>query len=315
MISLKHVLVAIDFSPPAEAALTYGRALAEHHGATLHVLHVLENSFLNATVVDPTRLEAAALRRMRERLTDRGRVTARATVDRSGAPADAIVTYARLHDIDLIVTGTHGRTGMAHVLMGSVAEQVVRTAPCPVLTVRQRERDFVRVEENTMILLNRILVATDFGEAADAALTYGRALARAFDATLHVLHVADNVYMRNLGGEAYVGPLPGALQRDVDAEARRRLHELTVDDDVSPLPTVPALRTSTAPALEIAAYATEHDIDLIVIGTHGRGAIGHLLMGSVAERVVRIAPCPVLTVRHPEHDFVLPDTLTTTARA
>ncbi len=164
-----------------------------------------------------------------------------------------------------------------------------------------------------MILLKNILVATDFGEAADAALTYGRALARSFDATLHVVHVAENVYVPAFGAEAYVAALP-ELQQDVEEDARLRLHELVSDTDTS-LRVVTKVITSNVPAQAVITYARDASIDLIVMGTHGRGAVAHLLMGSVAERVVRTAPCPVLTVRHPEHDFVLPDTLVATAKA
>ena len=158
-----------------------------------------------------------------------------------------------------------------------------------------------------MIALKNILVATDFGEAADAALAYGRELARTFGATLHVLHVADDVYVR-LGGDAYVGVLP-ELQQDIEAAARQQLDALLVDNDPVPLPARRSVVTSSAPAAAIVDYARDADIDLIVVGTHGRGAVAHLLMGSVAERVVRTAPCPVLTVRHPEHEFVMPDAL------
>jgi nucleotide-binding universal stress UspA family protein len=164
-----------------------------------------------------------------------------------------------------------------------------------------------------MIALKNILVATDFGEASDAALAYGRELARMFDATLHVLNVADDVYMR-LGGDAYVAVLPD-LQKDIEGAAHRQLDELLVDNDPKPITVKKVVLTSAATASCIVQYAEDTKIDLIVVGTHGRGAVAHLLMGSVAERVVRTAPCPVLTVRHPEHDFVLPDALTTAARA
>lgn len=164
-----------------------------------------------------------------------------------------------------------------------------------------------------MIALKRILVATDFSEAADAALAYGRELARTFGATLHVLHVADDVYVR-LGGDAYVAVLP-ELQRDIEQQARQRLAELLVDNDKNPLPVKAAVVTATATALAIVDYAADNEIDLIVVGTHGRGAVAHLLMGSVAERVVRTARCPVLTVRRPERDFVTPDLPVAAARA
>lgn len=164
-----------------------------------------------------------------------------------------------------------------------------------------------------MMALKNILVATDFGEASDAALNYGRELARTFKATLHVLHVADDVYMR-LGGDAYVAVLPD-LQRDIESAANKKLDELLIDNDPNPLVVKRAVITSAATAVAIVQYARDLGIDLIIVGTHGRGAVAHLLMGSVAERVVRTAPCPVLVVRHPEHGFVTPDALTSVAQA
>src|SRR3954470_16254290 len=164
-----------------------------------------------------------------------------------------------------------------------------------------------------MIALKHILVATDFGEPSDAALTYGQELARTYHATLHILHVVDDVYLR-LGGDAYVAGLPGR-QRDAELAAQQRLDALLVDNDPTPLPVRKVTLTSAAAASAIVDYARANEIDLIVLGTHGRRAVAHLLMGSVAERVVRTAPCPVLTVRHPEREFVTPDTLVATTRA
>ena len=158
-----------------------------------------------------------------------------------------------------------------------------------------------------MIALNDILVATDFSVASDAALTYGRALARTFGARLHVLHVADDIHLR-IPGDVFIGTLPD-LQKDIETAARQRLDALLIDNDPTPLPATPIVVTSSAPAVAIVAYARNARVDLIVVGTHGRGAMKHLLMGSVAERVVRTAPCPVLTVRHPQHEFVTPDAL------
>jgi nucleotide-binding universal stress UspA family protein len=145
MIALKRILVATDFGPAAEAALTYGRALARNFGATLTVIHVAENFFLRATTADPHALKAALARRLEERLTvaDRSALQARAVLDTSDQPADAITTYAKQAEIDLIVMGTHGRDGLTHLLVGSVAERVVRTASCPVLTVKHPEHEFV----------------------------------------------------------------------------------------------------------------------------------------------------------------------------
>jgi nucleotide-binding universal stress UspA family protein len=165
-----------------------------------------------------------------------------------------------------------------------------------------------------MITLKNILVATDFSEPAEAALAYGRALARTFHAMLHVVHVVGNVSRVAYGADGYFTPLP-EMQQEVDAAARRQLDNLPVDHDERPLTTRSVVLTSDNPALAIVEYADREHIDLIVTGTHGRGTVAHLLMGSVAERVVRTAPCPVLTVRHPEHEFVVPDTLVAVAEA
>jgi nucleotide-binding universal stress UspA family protein len=159
-----------------------------------------------------------------------------------------------------------------------------------------------------MIVLKNILVATDFGEASEAALNYGRELARTFGATLHVLHVVENLAATVYGAEGYVATLPD-LQRDIEADERRRLDEVITDEDRRTLHATPTTVVSSQPAAAIVDYARSARVSLIVMGTHGRGALAHLVMGSVAERVVRLAPCPVLTVRHPEHEFVVPDAL------
>lgn len=144
MIELKNVLVAIDFDDASMTALTYGRTLARTFGARLHVLHVLENLFLRAVANDPRHIESGIARRLQDTFTaEDADIAAVPVVRKSDSPADEIASYARSEGIDLIVMGTHGRPGVAHLLMGSVAEKVVRTAPCPVLTVRHPEREFI----------------------------------------------------------------------------------------------------------------------------------------------------------------------------
>ena len=164
-----------------------------------------------------------------------------------------------------------------------------------------------------MILIKNVLVATDFSEPSEAALNYGRELARTFTATLHVLHVADNVTFQ-YGVEGYSTLLP-EMQADVEEAARRQLDRLITEEDRTALRAKPAIVTAGPKAAAIVDYASAHQIDLIVMGTHGRGGISHVLIGSVAERVVRTATCPVLTVHHPEHEFVIPDALVAVARA
>lgn len=158
-----------------------------------------------------------------------------------------------------------------------------------------------------MIALKHVLVATDFSDASGAALEYGRQFTRMFGATLHVMHVVENV-MARFAADAYPVLLPD-LQREVEESGEKRLIALLTPEDRSQLHAVPIVRTSTSPAAAIVEYAKDANVDLIIMGTHGRGAVAKLLMGSVAERVVRTAACPVLTVRHPEHDFIVPDAL------
>jgi nucleotide-binding universal stress UspA family protein len=164
-----------------------------------------------------------------------------------------------------------------------------------------------------MIALKHVLVATDFSEASDAALLYGRTMAMKFGATLHVVHVADNIFTHAFGPES--SALLPTIQTDIEEAARRRLSELLIDSDRSGPPTRSMVLTASAPAFAIVDYATDNDIDLIVMGTHGRKGLQHVVLGSVAEKVVRMAPCPVLTIHHPEHEFVQPDALVATHRA
>jgi nucleotide-binding universal stress UspA family protein len=144
MIVLKKVLVATDFSPPSDAALAYGRALARTFGASLHLLHVVENYFLRPTAAAPYMIQEAKTRMLDDQLTNEDRqFGARAVLQISDEPADTIAGYAKAQNIDLIVMGTHSRGGLERLLVGSVAEHVIRTAPCPVLTVRHPEHEFV----------------------------------------------------------------------------------------------------------------------------------------------------------------------------
>ncbi|MDE3154604.1 MAG: universal stress protein [Acidobacteriota bacterium] len=154
-----------------------------------------------------------------------------------------------------------------------------------------------------MITLERILVPVDFSETSGVALKYGKALAENFGASLRLLHVLENPLLQNVASEVYVPP-PNFYE-DWEKAVREKL------DGLLPVAERTALRATCeirqgSPFTEILRYAADENIDLVVMGTHGRGAVGHLLLGSVAERVVRKAPCPVLTVRHPEHEFVKP---------
>lgn len=143
--------------------------------------------------------------------------------------------------------------------------------------------------------VHTVLVATDFEPPSDAAVAYARDLARTFGARLHVLHVVENA--QSTPAAAFYPETFHDLQRDLEESARHRLERMLTAEDRLTSRAVAAVRRSAAPAHAIAAYAQGERADLIVVGTHGRRAVSHLLLGSVAEQLVRTAPCPVLVVR------------------
>ena len=155
-----------------------------------------------------------------------------------------------------------------------------------------------------MLTLKTVLVPTDFSDASESALRYGKAMARAFGASLHVVHVMEDLLAHAWAAEVYVASMP-QLRDEIEKESRQRLGTLLTDGERTELRAETALLAGN-PFLEIVRYAKAHNIDLIVMGTHGRGPIAHMLLGSVAEKVVRKSPCPVLTVREAQHEFVMP---------
>lgn len=143
-----------------------------------------------------------------------------------------------------------------------------------------------------------ILVATDFTASAEAALEHGRSIAREYGGALDVLHVAPDLAAGVMGMQGFTEAL-GQIQIETEDAARKRLRSLLTDADRRDLSARAVVLTAPRPADAILGYARDEGIDLIVVGTHARGAVAHLMLGSVAERVVRGARCPVLTVRGP----------------
>jgi nucleotide-binding universal stress UspA family protein len=155
-----------------------------------------------------------------------------------------------------------------------------------------------------MIQLKHILLPTDFSDTADVALKYSRSFADTFNASLTILHVIMDPFVHGATGEGYVPDLP-AFRNELANQARTRLNTLLTDAERQRFRAQLVVKFGS-PFIEIVLYANSEGIDLIVMGTHGRGPVAHMLMGSVAEKVVRKAPCPVLTVRHSKHEFVMP---------
>ena len=155
-----------------------------------------------------------------------------------------------------------------------------------------------------MLEIKKILVPTDFSEFGEQALLYGCELAKQFSAELHLLNVVQDA-VAMFPEPNMMGTSMNDLVADMQHLAKKQLEEMPDLPGTEDLKVVREICVGP-PFLEIIRYAKKTDIDLIVIGTHGRTGIKHMLMGSVAEKVVRKAPCPVLTVSHPEREFVMP---------
>ena len=284
-----RILVPTDFSVSSDAALELARTFRTTFGGSLHLLHITTDVLVPPHAAGHHREnQLAAVKALRERLTaeDRGSHSVIRLVERAN-PAQAIKDYARSAGIGLIVMGTHGRGGVAHFLLGSVAEAVVRTAPCPVLTVRAPGLQDVAA-------FRRILVPTDFSGPSDAALDCARTLTERFGGSIHLLHVLEERPVEEpFGSEVFVSELPEVRAARLREAQERLSHRVSARDREMKCVTTEVIFGTTART--IVDYAADNGFDLIVMGTHGRTGIAHLLMGSVAERVVRTATCPVIS--------------------
>jgi universal stress protein A len=181
--ALKTILVPTDFSPSSLKALQYATPLAKKFGASVHLIHANELAVQEPLLATTFKLRGDFDHKQRRRLQEIGAsyptpiIPARCHL-RSGWAAEQICREARLLRADLIVIATHGYGGLKHVMLGSTAERVVRHAPCPVLVVREREREFVSARNGAQLRLHQILVPTDFSQHARDALGYAVAFAK-----------------------------------------------------------------------------------------------------------------------------------------
>jgi nucleotide-binding universal stress UspA family protein len=296
---IKRILLATDFSRWARRAEDYACALACSWRASLTVLSVAEfPPGLNPDypvnqqyLVDLLKNASSQLVDLKGRTERRGiAVTTRVA---TGIPSEEVITAARAEDSDLIVVGTRGKTGLAHVLLGSTAERVIRRAPCPVLTVRVEPADTEQEEgaPSRPVTLERILVPVDFSDCSLDALEYAIVVAQQAKASLMLLHVLEPV---SYGLDFTLGHIK--TREQVRESWTKRLEELASSHQHSHVPVEYQLRGGL-PADSILDSAQTLPCDLIVMGTHGRRGISHVISGSVAEAVLRKARCPVLTVR------------------
>ncbi len=300
MPQIQTILVPTDFSDFAAHAFDLALDLARRHHAEIHLLHTIHEIDVRTwdwiTVTMPK--EEEEIREELEADNAQQLATFVAEHDTRGvkvlpvtqwgrAPAEAIVAYAGEMSADLIVIGSHGRRGLRRMLVGSVTEEVVHTAPCPVLVAH--------VPEPASAPVRRILVPTDFSASGVPALEWAETLASGYGARLVLLHVLED-FAPMEPYEVTFGTLIDEVLPQMEEYAQKEL-ERTAATLAGKGLDVETHVVHGRPADAILDFAGDQDIDLLAMASHGRTGLERLLLGSVAARVMRSAPCPVLIVK------------------
>lgn len=281
------VLVPTDGSDHATRAARHAAAIADAFDAALHVVSVVDvqaaSGVFNAGGVDPAfveRLEGTAAEAIE---------TVDAALDRAadhtevlqGRPADAIAEYVTARGVDVVAMGTHGRSGVDRVVLGSVTERVLRSVDVPVLTTRAASDD-------DPVAYRDVLVPSDGSDPASVALDHGIAIADRFDARLTGLHVLQS---RALGGVT----VPSDVLATLEDAGEAITHDVVERATAAGIEARGEIREGR-PGDVITAFADEAGMDLVVMGTAGRTGIDRFLLGSTATRVLRQAGVPVMAV-------------------
>lgn len=288
----ERIVIPTDFSETAQTAIDLGTQLAAYYKSEVDLVNAID-----ATVYAYAGYPFASL--SKELLTGAesalkkvklpGSISEKRFV-LSGNPATEIVEHAKRHKADLVVMGTHGHGAVARFLLGSVADRVLHHAPCPVM-ITKKPKGTVKHKKSKAKPFSRVLFPTDFSKTATQALNRAIAITEDMDAELYVLHVVDD----------------SLITTHVDDERKIILKELrrhALDEMQKQLPaelmqhfdTIGAVNRGE-PGKAICAFAETHHCDLIVMGSHGRTGLNRVLLGSVADKVVRRAKCAVLIER------------------
>lgn len=286
----EHILVPTDGSDLSKRAMEAVVPLASTFGSTIHVVHVLSMGEISPALRDETRDELtergqAITAEVRDVATEAELETTVEVIETTGSIHETLVEYAGDHDIDLLAMGTSSPTGLSRFVMGSITRRTLRAVDAPVLTVNPDTRLSSRVDS--------ILHPTDGSAGSAAAAGYAIDLAEAFDASLHVINVVDVTGpWETLESDQLISSFEMAGQEAVDSIIERA--------EQRSIPSVQASVLDGTPSEITIEYATDKNVDLIVMGTHGRSGLDRVLLGSVAERVIGNATKPVLTVKSTE---------------
>ena len=279
-----RILLPIDGSDGARRTIDHVADIAAAQDASVTALFVADTTLDSVTRIQGDVVDSL-VETGEEIVGEAGTVLASSGVDYetdvvSGGPARTIVDYADRYGFDLIAMPTHGRTGISRRLLGSVTETVIRLSQIPVLTIRLAD------ETRTTFPYERLLLPTDGSPAATAAVEHGLDLAAALDGTPHALSVAESGSVLGLGGD----------ESDPQSAAEAAVENVEPMASERDIGTLVTAVEHGSPHEAITAYVDANDIDAIVMGTTGTRGIGEVLLGTVAELIVRTAPVPVITV-------------------
>ena len=296
MIKIKKILCPVDFSDCSAKALQNALLLAGTYKAELTVFHavlVFEDETYQPDERLPDFNESYKIlseisdRKLNQLIKGEGNGFRIKKVTRRGFSAsEEILSYVQEHGFDLIVMGTHGRNVISHLLLGSVAEKVVRLAPCPVLTITADAKSISKSKN--------ILVPMDFSDFSKTALNYALEIASQYDAQVTLFHVVEQQIHPSFyaSGASSIFEIDTQLKQRVISAMKKCCRDLdyaTVTTDYEVV--------EGRPAHEIVEYTKHKNIDLVVIATHGLTGLEHYIWGSTTEKVVRSARVPVLTVK------------------
>jgi len=294
MLEIKLIVCPVDFSEFSIRAYHYAVSLAEHYRAKMVAQHIVElwrypYADYAASQGDYQEFWRALREGGEERLREFVKKHTHDEIQpelvvHEGIAADSILSFAQAQKADVIVMGTHGRRGFDRLVLGSVTDRVMRTAPCPVLAISKLAHDFMAAgeERHHVHHLSRILFCTDFSENSERALNYAISATAEYDAELALLHVLEDV--------------PSTPKREETiATATEQLNKLIPREERKTLKTKTAVRIGK-PYEQIIQFALEAQIDMVTMGVSGRGTFDRAVFGSTTYRVIQLGPCPVLAV-------------------
>ncbi len=293
----RNILCATDFSEFTRVIAAYGIAMARRFDAALSICHVIDLPTISAygeAVFDPLEYQQRFMDTARREITS---LFSDADVEYRplvtlGNTTDEISRLAHEHGVDLVIAATHGRSGLKRFFLGSVAERLMRILPCPLLVLRGSEELADRRTPRNFPF-KKILVGCDFSADASLALEYSLSMAQEFESEMHLVHVVEPYGYKSLF------KLPQSFgkkfKQDLYDMIKEKLNSLVPAEALDWIGLETRLLVGK-PYAELVRYAEMNDIDLIALGIRGQGMVEELLVGSTTDRVIRQAPCPVLSI-------------------